>query len=238
MVVQNPYHDSIDYGEGYWQAVTDPDGKTRNLLEERDFRIKNWYGNIPDLINRMPPGKILDVGCGPGHLLSAIDGCHKKFGLEISDLCIGHIKRHYPEITVRKGTLDSCPDLPDDFDIIVLYHVLEHLENPLAVLNSIRALLKDSGSLILGTPNIGGFCARRFKGNFRLLGHPHLSLFNEKTLTAMLAKAGFTVTRKEFPFFQTAYFTLSNLLRLRDARKLSPPFYKNVMTFYASKDAA
>ena len=43
-------------------------------------------------------------------------------------------------------------------------------------------MVKNNGLLIVGTPNIDSFIAKRFKGNFRLLGVGHLSMFNEKNL--------------------------------------------------------
>lgn len=235
LVFQNPYRSRVDYGDDYWKTVTDPDGVHRNLLEEREFRVRNWYGKIPSYINSLPPGKILDIGCGPGHLLSALADHHEKHGLELSAPCIDHIRQNYPDIHLTEGTLENYPNSTGKFDTIIFFHVIEHLEDPLPALEKIHALLNATGVLIIGTPNIGSFCAARFQGNFRLLGAPHLTLFNEKTLEEMLVKAGFTVTAKEFPFFRTDYFTLRNLLRLWNTRKLSPPFYKNVMTFYAGK---
>ncbi|MFH1982550.1 MAG: class I SAM-dependent methyltransferase [Pseudomonadota bacterium] len=237
MVIQNPHCPDIDYDDGYWGVVTDPDGMRRDLLKERRRRLKNWYGAVPEVIDQLPDARILDIGCGPGHLLSAVSNRHEKTALEVSSRCVEHIRRQYPEIRVKNATLETCAFAPDSFDVVLFYHVIEHLTDPLAALQAIHRLLKDGGLLIVGTPNISGFCARRFRGNFRLLGRPHLTLFDETTLTRILHRTGFVVTAKEFPFFRTDYFTVKNLLRLWNPRRLSPPFYKNVITFYARKKA-
>ena len=62
----------VKYDATYWGEVMDPDGVKRNLTEERDSKIKNWYGNTINHINTIPHGKILDIGAGLGFFLSAI----------------------------------------------------------------------------------------------------------------------------------------------------------------------
>lgn len=234
LTIQNPYSNN-KYEENYWGEVADPDGIKRDLFMERDLKLKNWYGGIVNFINKQSSGKILDVGCGPGFLLSAIDDRHKKYGIEISDVCIQYIKNNYPGINVRKTLLDD-KTFPDEyFDIVILYHVIEHLVDLLKFMNIIKNVVKKNGILIVGTPNIESFCAKRFKGNFRLLGKSHLIIFSEQSLQLLLIKSRFQIFKKEFPFFKTDYFNIKNLLRLWDTSKLSPPFYKNIMIFYAIK---
>jgi len=46
---------------------------------------------------------------------------------------------------------------------------------------------------------------------------------------------GFKIDKVEFPFFETDYFTESNLLKMMDEDTVSPPFYGSVMTFFATK---
>ena len=76
----------------------------------------------------------------------------------------------------------------------------------------------------------------RFKKNFRLLHDKgHISLFNKKTLSLLLRKTGFKIVQVRYPFFKTKYFTFSNLLKLINKTKMSPPFYGNIITIYARK---
>ncbi len=234
LIIQNPYLE-MEYKEDYWQQSLDPDGKKRNMLLERSPKLKNWYGRIPSFINRQSSGRLLDVGCGPGFLLSAISNKHEKYGLEISDVCVEYIKDNYQEINICKDLLDKNTFPREYFDIVVLYHVIEHLVDPLEFMQMIKTIMKKNGIVIIGLPNVSSFCAKRFKGNFRLLGKEHLTMFSEKTVQLLLNKIGYRVIKKETPFFTTDYFTIKNLIRLFDKGKISPPFYGNIMTTYARK---
>ena len=68
------------------------------------------------------------------------------------------------------------------FDVILFYHVIEHLENPQNELKILYELLKRGGILIVGTPNVSSLAAKIFQGNFRLFGPGHLCLFTPKNL--------------------------------------------------------
>ena len=60
-------------------------------------------------------------------------------------------------------------------------------------------------------------------------------MFGEKSLSIILEKFNFKIFKKEYPFFKTTYFNLKNLFLMLLVWKLSPPFYKNVMTYYCTK---
>lgn len=232
------YQDSevlVKYEKNYWEEIIDPDGNKRNIKKERDFKLKNWYGEISNFVNSSKPGNILDIGCGLGHLLSSINGKWNKYALEISQDAVGYIKQNYPDIKVLNQDLKQLTkNYSKTFDIIVLYHVIEHVKNPHELIYDVKKLLKDTGTIIIGTPNVSSLVKYWFVGNYRLLGPEHVCLYNEKSLTKLLNLHELRVKEKEFPFWKTEYFTFKNLLRLLNPYKISPPFYKSIMTFYVS----
>jgi hypothetical protein len=73
-----------DYEEDYWGKTVDPDGHDRNMLSEEEWRKQvediQW---IVDIINSRPGGKLLDVGCGPGYFLSAVNAKWEKHGVDM-----------------------------------------------------------------------------------------------------------------------------------------------------------
>lgn len=141
-----------------------------------------------------PVGSVLDIGFGSGGFL--ISMLHENWsctGVEISDgssykpLWTGLIDAHY-----GLETLDALP--AERFDLITLWHVLEHLPDPIDVLQRARQLLKPSGHLVLAVPNIESLSARVFQSHWYGIAPPwHLHQFSPRSLHRVFAGAGLTV---------------------------------------------
>ena len=116
------------------------------------------------------------------------------------------------------------------------YHVIEHLNKPEVFIQNAYNLLKKNGYFILGTPNFDSACARRFKKRYRFYkDNTHISFFSENSLFRLLDDNGFDVKEVDYPYFETDHFTKKNLIRIFNFKKVSPPFYGNIMTFYNQK---
>jgi len=227
---------SPSYGSEYWHSTGDPDGNIRDLTQERSQKLKNWYGDIIRTINSRTPGRILDYGCGLGFLLSAINPLWERFGYEPFPDTANYVRTHFENIQVGESVDELSTFSSSPFDAIICYHVLEHLADPVKTFSNLTAMLKPGGLLIVGTPNIHSWCARWFRGNFRLLGNGHLCLMGPSHLRNLYRQYGFTLLREEYPFFWTQYFTIKNLLRLFVPWRVSPACYGNIMTFYGRKN--
>jgi len=216
----------------YWKKVKDPDGIIRDKTKERKKRIESCKEEL-DYINNLKPGKILDVGCGLGFLLSGINSKWEKHGVEISEYGANYAKQYGK---VLCGVLQAAEYKSDSFDAVLCYHVIEHMKNPIDELIEIKRILKPGGKLILGMPDFECGIAQRFGDNFRLLqDQTHISLFSTFSILKLLNDLLFEVENISFPFFNTEYFTKDNLLRLFDTSKVSPPFYGSFVTLYAYK---
>lgn len=218
-------------GQEYWGIVRDPDGNVRNRSEERQ-KHNDDIKYIIDYVNSINPGKILDVGCGPGWLLSSISSGWEKHGNEMDKKAINLCKDNSIAFTTKDITNNIYE--PNYFDIIILHHVIEHVPDPIKFILAVKKILKSGGKLILGTPDFDSGCARLFRSNYRLLHDPtHISLFSNESMHRLLRDHGFNILKVEYPFFETRYFNIENLSRLFDTKRISPPFYGNFMTFYA-----
>jgi 2-polyprenyl-3-methyl-5-hydroxy-6-metoxy-1,4-benzoquinol methylase len=235
MTFQNP-RKKTEYEINYWGERTDPDGKKRVLVNERKQSIKNKYYIDVEYINKMPAGEILDAGAGFGHFLSAINSDWRKSAIELSGFCVDHIKSNYPDVFVRSEMLEDASFEDESFDVIYCHHVIEHVEDPHSVMKNLSRMLKKGGLMVLGAPNIDSFASKRFKGNYRLLGSPHILMWNKQTLSKLMGKYDITVFRDVYPYFRTDYVTFENIFRLFNKTKMSPPFYGNLMTLYARKE--
>lgn len=222
----------IDYEAAYWGTVTDPDGNVRDRSKERDQFLADAAEEI-GWLNALKPGRILDVGCGLGFLLSAIEGNWDRHGCEVSRYAAAQAA---PWGRIHQGELRSAAYPTASFDVVVLHHVIEHMTDPIGEMREVMRVLKPGGSLLLGTPDFDSGCARRFGHNYRLLHDAtHISLFSNESMHRFLRDMGLVIDRVEYPFFNTRHFTQENLERLFDTDHVSPPFYGNFMTFYCRK---
>jgi len=229
-----------EYEKDSWTNAIDPDGNKRDLTKDREFKLKNWYGDITKFLEKIPHGSILDYGCGLGYLLSSIPNSWKKYGYDVSNFSQNYIQKNFQEINII-DKLEIENQQPKDvyqekFDVVICYHVIEHIVNPKIFLENLSLLIKPNGYLIIGTPNLDSIAAKIFKGNFRLLGDDgHVSLFTNKSLRKFVEQNNFFIVKEEYPFFKTEYFNIKNIIRMFNPTKISPPCYKNIMTFYAKK---
>ena len=137
---------------------------------EQNFKIKNWYGNTINFLNKQKGGSVLDIGCGLGFFLSALNNKWEKYGLETSLDSIKFITNYYQNIKIYEGSIENN-NLQSNktFDVIFFYHVIEHLKKPLEAIKIIKTMLKPNGMLILGTPNNSSFVQKFIKADLECL---------------------------------------------------------------------
>lgn len=99
---------------------------------------------------------ILDVGCGNGWILAAIDerlaGRGRLSGVEPSPLGAENCAQRVPTANISTGTLGSVR-FEEKFDVVVSSEVIEHVPDQLEFVSQIAAVLKPDGVLVLSTPN-------------------------------------------------------------------------------------
>lgn len=154
-----------------------------------------------DLISRYrKPGCILDIGCSVGLFLNfAQENGWKAFGIELSP-DTSEIARDKYGLNVRTGQLEENTFEPEYFDVVTMWDVIEHLENPVSVLSIVRHILKPRGILLCETPNIDGLFPRlsyKIANTLNYWPHPeppgHLFQFSKQTFERLLALSGFEI---------------------------------------------
>jgi SAM-dependent methyltransferase len=101
-------------------------------------------------------------------------------------------------IEVLIGSAETVlPALPGcSYDLVTMWHVLEHLHDPLATLSQCRRVLKPGGVLMVEVPNVSSLCSGIFRSYWAPLEAPrHLYQFTSATLRTLLVTAGFQVRR-------------------------------------------
>jgi len=136
------------------------------------------------------PVRILDIGAGFGHVLHAFGRRFtdpELFAIEISEVCIKHMTslgiKVYSELAE-----DILPELDEQFDIIVLSHVLEHLANPKEMVRLLRNRLSNNGLLYIEVPNIPVESLKKYPDNkwAPRVDEPHITFFSRETLKRIL----------------------------------------------------
>lgn len=235
--VRRPAPTDVDFEQAYWGVITDPDGTVRDRRTERERSLEDTAEEI-SMIESFPGKRILDVGCGLGFLLSGLSDRWEKHGLELSKFAVDFARREYGVDAVQETLAEMIArGGVEPFDVVVLYHVIEHVNDPVGLMKDIASVLRPGGRLVLGTPDFDGEMARRYGRRYRMLNDKtHVSLFTQESMYRMLRDLGWSIERVSHPYFQTRYFTEANLLKVRDANAdVSPAWPGNLMTFYCTR---
>jgi len=134
-------------------------------------------------------GKLLDIGCGTGAFLEIC----KKNGWKVKgtepDNGARHIAQKKIENIIEADILQAYEN--EKFDVITMWHVLEHIHILHATIEKIYRLLSNTGKLIIAVPNINSYDAKYFKEYWAAYDTPrHLYHFNQRTLELLMNKHG------------------------------------------------
>lgn len=182
----------------YWEKVE------REIHRQYDYR-KATFGQerFEYTITRLGLDpteiKLLDVGCGPGYFLSYLqdNGVDAK-GLEVTPDLVKYCQKRGLNVESH----DLAEEIDGTYDVIVMFDVLEHLYDPIDLLEKARNKLKPGGYLVLYTPNIHSL-------SFELMGaaenvllpFEHVCFYDKKSFSRLAKKSNFNIhTLETFGF--------------------------------------
>jgi 2-polyprenyl-3-methyl-5-hydroxy-6-metoxy-1,4-benzoquinol methylase len=210
-----------------YEAYTISD-QNRTAVEQwhirRAFKLQLKY------IHRFLPqrGMLLDVGCATGNFLNAArEYDWKVMGLEVMEKAARVAHEHYG-LYVSQADLESFAGPAGSMDAVVLWDVLEHLPSPRRALERIHQLLRPGGMVFFSIPNLVSFDRYLFGKEWIGWDPPrHFTLFDHKTLKAMLASTGFELVdwRCLFGGKGTFLLSLDRLIRKRPGLGWLKRFY-------------
>ncbi len=194
------YYESDDY-------ISHTDGK-RSVFENAYHFVKNIaLKNKIHLIENLQPekGKLLDIGAGTGDFLNAA----KNSGWHVSGSEPNEKARN---IAASKEVLllENTADFSDQsFDVITMWHVLEHVPDPETQIRELKRLLKPKGKLIVAVPNFNSYDAKYYGGYWAAFDVPrHLWHFSKTAVSKLFARENMIVERILPMKFDSFYVSL------------------------------
>ena len=172
------YYESEDY-------ISHTDGK-RSLFEKLYHFIKNIaLKNKLNLINsQSQKGKLLDIGAGTGDFLVVA----KKNGWQITGIEPSEKPRN---IAIQKGVsfVNNLAELEDNFfDVITMWHVLEHVPDLEFQIKELKRLIKPNGTILIAVPNFNSFDANYYGKFWAAFDVPrHLWHFSKTAIEKLFA---------------------------------------------------
>lgn len=151
------------------------------IARDRDRYDGAWIPSDPSL-------QILDFGCGNGRLLRRLSGRGFQHldGFDADPKARATAQSQGFDVHHDLGSLESSGRR---FDVIVLNHVAEHLDQPIEVLQRLVGLLAPQGVLYLRTPNTDSLLSRALGQDWRGYETPrHLHLFNPRNIRHLVAR--------------------------------------------------
>lgn len=141
-----------------------------------------WWSNryYALLVRRYGPkkGRVLEVGCGLGHLLGFLSRWYQVFGIDINAWALSEARRNVPEGHFAILSAEELrPFLDSSFQVVIAKHVVEHLTDPDRAIAEMVRVLASGGLLLLATPNTASL-ARAVKKE-KWIGykdHTHINL--------------------------------------------------------------
>lgn len=180
----------------------------RKPLVNWAINFARWRKTVrADFVSKEKERSLLDVGCGDGGFISLLaKKGWRVFGTEIASA----VGRGAAAPFICRRELMDCDFKEASFDLITMWHSLEHFTRPEAYLRSARRLLKNGGTLLLEVPDFGSWQASFFKDNWFHLDAPrHIFHYDRKSLGRMLEETGFRIVASSANSFLYSFFGLT-----------------------------
>ncbi len=173
-----------------------PEVYQRHYDFEEDYwwfrgRRKIIFDQIALLSLHSEKSLILDAGCGTGLITKLLTAYGKTFGIELSEEGLLFCKSRNLKNLVR-GNIQNSPFASNQFDLITMLDLLEHLDEDVEVLREMHRICKDGGYLLIFVP------AYRFLWSGEDVVSQHRRRYTAKELLSKVQESGFLVKKLSY----------------------------------------
>jgi SAM-dependent methyltransferase/uncharacterized protein YbaR (Trm112 family) len=170
----------------------------RSIVELRAWAAySHWKNRLAKLINN--DSKILECGCGPGFLSKLIKKWFPTVDLYSCDYeydLIYSVKKELGYTNVFQANAQEIPVRSNTIDVVISFHMVEHLEKPSLFFDNVNRVLKPGGYLIYATPNPIGIPAKIMKDKWCGIRADHISLLSPLEWKAATEHSGFRIIQE------------------------------------------
>lgn len=214
LVFTNPVPDLRDV----YKDVVDP----IYLASEKQRR--ETARHVFQAIRRHVPegGRLLDIGCNTGLFLDEAAQSFKVEGVELSQWAAAEAAKHHLVHTAPISELA----LAGEFDVVTLFGVIEHFDDPMRELQAIARVLKPGGIFVVYTGDVDAWLPRMLGKRWWWFQGMHLFYFSLRTLSAMLQRAGLDVVARDNYMVYFQLHSLANSLSRYAIGRLFRPILK------------
>ncbi|HME03650.1 MAG TPA: class I SAM-dependent methyltransferase, partial [Solirubrobacteraceae bacterium] len=181
------------YEEEYFEGDKLRAGGYGDYTAQAGWRLEKSTRQVHEMRERtgISTGRVLDIGSGYGFFRVALGQAgYDHEGLEVSAFARSVASASYG-LSTHGGTLDEhWQDWESRYDAVTLFDLIEHLEDPLRLLEQVAHVLRPGGVVGVKTPNIDCPEADIFGAYYHSLKREHLAYFSVTSLSAAAAAAG------------------------------------------------
>ena len=158
-------------------------------------------------------GLQIDIGAGAGAMLDLFGPISKKYiGVEPQERARESLKELGHDVRELVKEIHN-----ESFDVVTMFHVFEHIDNPLDILHDIKGVMSPGGKLIIEVPHAEDFLLKLISSDSfksHTFWSEHLVLHTRQTITALLEYAGFNVVAvsgiQRYSLANTLYWLANN----------------------------
>lgn len=230
-------------------------GDDEKYVSQEKGRMETFEKELKWLNKYTKKGRLLDVGCAAGFFLNVAKKAKwDAQGVEPNKWLANHGKENYG-LKVFAGTLEDAEFKDEEFEVITLWDVIEHMPDPNGSLKEINRIMKPGGTLVVSTPDYSSIFAKIFGRKWWFLLSHHLFYFTPRTMKMMLEQNGFKVKVKKLHWqklnlqymidmvkhlsksklVHKGHKTLSSVFKLFKLHKLEIPYYASQIDIIAVK---
>lgn len=171
------------------------------------IRKKTLATKLKLISSYRPIGRILDVGCGTGQFLSHL----LKAGYAVNGVEPDDDARTLAESTLQRSLFASISEIHaiEPYDVITMWHVLEHVPDLRLTLSRISRLLSEDGYLFIAIPDRDSWDAQHYGITWAAYDVPrHLSHLRRSDMKTLLDQLGFQIIKTRHMYFDAFYISI------------------------------